>query len=160
MYRKPKAGTALIRTGLGGMKISAKGKGMLALPFLHRVEELPLTVTIIQLSFTGRDSLLCKDDATLALEAHFTIRVNTYLDDIQELVTRHGCRNAADERYVTRLFEPKLIQTLRNAGSQFTADEILKDPVAFQEEFIVLFGMDHDGFKLHDAAFDIKGRRQ
>ena len=56
-YRKTSRDVALVRTGFGGQKIVLAG-GTLALPFLHKVDELNMRTMRVEVSRTGAKSLI------------------------------------------------------------------------------------------------------
>ena len=59
-YRKASREVALIRTGLGGQKIITDG-GFLALPFLHRVSEVNMKTTRLEVVRSGEKSIITTD---------------------------------------------------------------------------------------------------
>ena len=59
-YRKTSRDVALIRTGFGGQKIVLTG-GTLALPFLHKIDEINMRTMRIEVSRTGAKSLITEE---------------------------------------------------------------------------------------------------
>ena len=57
-YRKASREVALIRTGLGGQRIITDG-GFLALPFLHRVSEVNMKTTRLEVVRSGEKPIVC-----------------------------------------------------------------------------------------------------
>ena len=59
-YRKTSRDIAIIRTGFGGQKIVLSG-GCLALPFLHKVDEVNMRTMRIEVNRSGPKSLITED---------------------------------------------------------------------------------------------------
>ena len=59
-YRKSTRDIALVRTGFGGQRIIISG-GCLALPFLHKVDEINMRTMRIDVLRTGEKSLITED---------------------------------------------------------------------------------------------------
>lgn len=56
-YRKSSRDVALVRTGFGGQRIVISG-GCLALPFLHKVDEINMRTIRVEVRRTGDKSLI------------------------------------------------------------------------------------------------------
>ena len=59
-YRKASREVALVRTGLGGQKIALDG-GCIALPFLHKVSEVNMRTSKLEIERAGSRSVITKD---------------------------------------------------------------------------------------------------
>src|SRR5678809_849603 len=78
-YRKTSRDVALIRTGFGGQKIVATG-GTLALPFLHKVDEINMRTMRIEVVRSGAKSLITEDRMRVDVELEFYLRVQPTTD--------------------------------------------------------------------------------
>ena len=70
-YRKATREVSVIRTGLGGQKIVLDG-GCIALPFLHKVSEVNMRTTRLEIERNGAKSIITRDRlrVDLHVEAH------------------------------------------------------------------------------------------
>src|SRR5215471_11023908 len=73
-YRKSTRDVALVRTGFGGQRIIISG-GCVALPFLHRIEEVNMRTLRIEVRRTGEKSLITEDRMRVDVEFEFYVRV-------------------------------------------------------------------------------------
>nr|HET7858736.1 SPFH domain-containing protein [Caldimonas sp.] len=73
-YRKSSRDVALIRTGFGGQRIVISG-GCLALPFLHKVDEVSMRTMRIEVVRAGAKSLITEDRMRVDVELEFYLRV-------------------------------------------------------------------------------------
>ena len=73
-YRKSTRDIALVRTGFGGQKVILSG-GCLALPFLHKVDEVNMRTMRIEVSRAGPKSLITEDRMRVDVELEFYLRV-------------------------------------------------------------------------------------
>ena len=71
-YRKSTRDVALVRTGFGGQKIVLSG-GCLALPFLHKVEEINMRTNRVEVRRTGDKSLITVDRIRVDVELEFYV---------------------------------------------------------------------------------------
>jgi len=69
-YRKSTREIALVRTGFGGQRILISG-GCLALPFLHRIEEINMRTLRIEVRRTAEKSLITEDRMRVDVELEF-----------------------------------------------------------------------------------------
>ena len=74
-YRKASREVALIRTGLGGQKIITDG-GFLALPFLHRVSEVNMKTTRLEVVRNAEKSVITVDRLRVDATVEFYVRVD------------------------------------------------------------------------------------
>src|SRR3954447_12508095 len=78
-YRKTSRDVAIIRTGFGGQKIVLSG-GCLALPSLHKVDEITMRTMRIEVSRAGARSLITEDRMRVDVELEFYLRVQPTID--------------------------------------------------------------------------------
>ena len=73
-YAKANRETALVRTGLGGQKVVLDG-GCLALPFLHKVAEVNMRTSKLEIERVGPASVITADRLRVDVGAEFYVRV-------------------------------------------------------------------------------------
>ena len=106
-YRKSTRDIALVRTGFGGQRILISG-GCLALPFLHKVEEINMRTLRIEVRRTGDKSVITEDRMRVDVELEFYVRVIPTADGIATAAqalgaksfTVDGIRNLLEGRFV------------------------------------------------------------
>jgi len=59
-WHKVAQGSALVKNGMGGTKVSFSG--MVVIPILHKVELMDISVKRIEIARSGEDGLICKDN--------------------------------------------------------------------------------------------------
>ena len=80
-YKKATREVALIRTGAGGQKIALEG-GFLALPIRHKVSEINMKTTKLQIERLGPKSVITLDRLRVDLAAEFYVRVDPSKDGV------------------------------------------------------------------------------
>ena len=73
-YRKATREGALVRTGLGGQRVVLDG-GCLALPFLHKVSEVNMRTSKLEIERLGPASVITRDRLRVDVGAEFYVRV-------------------------------------------------------------------------------------
>ena len=71
MYRMAVLGEALVRTGMGGTKVSFSG--MFVVPVLHKLEIMDITLKTIMISRTANEGLVCKDNMRADIKVTFFV---------------------------------------------------------------------------------------
>ncbi|WP_309400249.1 SPFH domain-containing protein [Cerasicoccus maritimus] len=80
-YHKAFAGKALVRSGLGGRKVTFDG--MFVFPGLQRISKVDITISNLSLTFTGPDNpLIAKDQQLFDLKVTLQLRVNDTPKDV------------------------------------------------------------------------------
>src|SRR5512139_557192 len=95
-YRKSTRDTALARTGFGGQKIVLSG-GCLALPFLHKIDEINMRTIRVEVRRTGDKSLITADRIRIDVELEFYVRVQPTADGIATAAQAIGSRSFTPE---------------------------------------------------------------
>src|ERR1700745_1094885 len=106
-YRKSTRDAALVRTGFGGQRILISG-GCLALPFLHKVEEINMRTLRIEVRRVGDKSVITEDRMRVDVELEFYVRVIPSAEGIATAAqalgaksfTVDGIRNLLEGRFV------------------------------------------------------------
>ena len=71
LYRKAQRGQALIRTGVGGTKVSFNGMGVI--PVLHRLETIDISLKRVEIDRTAKNGLICKDNMRADIKVAFFV---------------------------------------------------------------------------------------
>jgi uncharacterized membrane protein YqiK len=90
-YRKSTRDIALVRTGFGGQRILISG-GCLALPFLHKVEDINMRTLRIEVRRAGDKSVITEDRMRVDVELEFYVRVIPTPDGIATAAQATRCR--------------------------------------------------------------------
>lgn len=119
-YRKTSRDIALIRTGFGGQKIVLTG-GTLALPFLHKVDEINMRTLRIEVSRTGPKSLITEDRMRVDVELEFYLRVQPTVEGVATAAQAIGSKSLSPDG-VRNLLEGRFIDAIQATGATFTMD--------------------------------------
>jgi flotillin len=153
LYRKVGPETALVRSGVGGLK-AVPGGGMFVVPIMHRVEEMDLSVKRIEIARRGEAGLICKDNIRADIEVAFFVRVNNTVDDILQVAQSLGCRRASDTVALIELFDAKFSEALKTVGKRFNFVELYNERDKFKLEILSVLGTDLNGYVMDDCAID------
>lgn len=118
-YRKSSRDTALIRTGYGGQSIVLTG-GCIALPFLHRIDEINMRTVRVEVSREGNASLITEDRMRVDMVIEFYVRVAPTLKDVEtaaqavgaKYLTMDGVRNLLEGRFIDAIQAVAATQTM------------------------------------------------
>ena len=152
MYRKAKQGEALVKTGVGGIKVSFNG--MVVFPVIHRLEVMDISLKTITIERLGKDGLVCKDNMRADIKVAFFVRVNENEDAVKKVAKSVGCERASDEEALRQLFEAKFSEALKNVGKQLDFVDLYNKREEFRREIVANIGTDLNGYILDDAAID------
>ena len=112
-YRKVPQGRALVRTGMGGIKVSFTGK--IVIPIAHRSEQMDISVKRIEIDRTGQNGLICKDNMRADIKVAFFVRVNPTEADVRKVAQSIGCERASSQPAIEQLFDAKFSEALRRS---------------------------------------------
>jgi flotillin len=121
-YRKTSRDVALIRTGFGGQKIVLTG-GTLALPFLHKIDEINMRTMRIEVSRSGAKSLITEDRMRVDVELEFYLRVQPAVDGVATAAQAIGSKSLSPDG-VRNLLEGRFIDAIQAIGATFTMDSL------------------------------------
>lgn len=150
--RKVPQGSAIIRNGMGGTKVSFDRD--VVIPILHIVEAMDISVKRIEIDRSGEDGLICKDNIRADIKVAFFVRVNKETEDVKRVAQFLGCARASDEVALRTVFEPKFSEALKTVGKQFDFVELYNSREEFREQILRIIGTDLNGYVLDDAAID------
>lgn len=151
-YRKVRQGTALVRVGYGGVRVSFNG--MVVMPILHRAEIMDISVKRIEIYRHDSDGLICKDNVRADIKVAFFVRVNNVVEDVRQVAQSLGCVRASDQTALIELFDAKFSEALKTVGKQFDFVDLYTDRDRFKLEILKVIGTDLNGYVLDDAAID------
>jgi uncharacterized membrane protein YqiK len=151
-YHKTSQGQALVRTGVGGIKVSFNG--MLVIPVLHRLEVMDISLSTITIERDGKDGLVCKDNLRADIKVAFFVRVNEMVEDVKKVAQAVGCDRASSKEALRLLFDAKFSEALKTVGKKFDFVDLYNQRDEFRKEIINIIGTDLNGYVLDDAAID------
>ena len=152
-YRKVPQGTALVRTGMGGARVSTSS-GMVVVPILHRAEFMDISVKRIEIARQGEEGLICQDNLRADIKVAFFVRVNNTTHDILQVAQSLGCERASQQRALEELFDAKFSEALKTVGKKFDFVDLYNERDRFKEGIVQLIGRDLNGYVLDDSAID------
>jgi flotillin len=176
-YRKSTRDSALVRTGFGGQRILISG-GCLALPFLHRVEEINMRTVRIDVRRTAEKSLITEDRMRVDVEMEFYVRVMPSVEGIATAAqalgaksfTPDGIRNLLEGRFVDAIHAVaarETMDTLHERRAEFVGQvaELLRDNLSHNGillDSVSLTRLDQSAFSAFDEnnAFNAVGMRK
>lgn len=121
-YRKSSRDIALVRTGFGGQRIVISG-GCLALPFLHKVDEINMRTIRVEVKRTGDKSLITTDRIRVDVELEFYVRVLPSIEGIATAAQAIGSRSFNPEG-IRNLLEGRFVDALQSVAAAETMDSL------------------------------------
>ncbi|SDJ56487.1 SPFH domain-containing protein [Streptomyces indicus] len=152
LFRKVEQGKALIVSKL--RKVDVTFTGQVVLPVLHKAEVMDISVKTIEISRTGRDGLICRDNIRADIRISFFVRVNKTVDDVIKVAQAIGTARASDQATLQELFNAKFSEALKTVGKQMDFTDLYTKREELRYKIIELIGIDLNGYSLEDAAID------
>ena len=141
-YRKSTRDVAIIRTGFGGQRTVISG-GFLALPFLHKVDEINMRTIRVEVKRAGEKSLITEDRMRVDAELEFYVRVQPTIEGVataaqalgSKAFTPDGIRNMLEGRFidaVQAIAASEKMDTLHEKRAEFVGkvSSLLRDNLA------------------------------
>jgi len=128
-YQKSSRDVALIRTGFGGQSIVLSG-GCLALPFLHKVDEINMRTMRIEVARTGNKSLITGDKMRVDVELEFYLRVQPTIQGVETAAQAIGSKSLNPEG-ARNLLEGRFIDAVQAIASAEMMDKLHTDRADF-----------------------------
>jgi len=151
-YRKAQRGQALVKTGVGGTKVTFNG--MAVMPVLQRLETIDISLKRVEIDRTAKNGLICKDNMRADIKVAFFVRVNQTEEDVLRVAQSIGCERASNTDEIRALFDAKFSEALKTVGKRFDFTELYEERETFRDEIIKIIGTNLNGFVLDDAAID------
>ena len=152
IFRKARQGEALVKTGMGGTKVSFSG--ILVAPVIHKLEVMDITLKTIVISRTANEGLVCKDNMRADIKVTFFVRVNQTKEDVKQVAQSIGCARASNQQSLESLFDAKFSEALKTVGKQFDFVELYNSRDDFKQQILNIIGTDLNGYVLDDCAID------
>src|SRR5262249_22875137 len=131
-YRKSTRDLALVRTGFGGQRILISG-GCLALPFLHRVEEVNMRTLRIEVRRTAERSLITEDRMRVDVELEFYVRVVPTVEGIATAAQALGAKSFNPDG-IRNLLEGRFVDAIHAVAARQTMDSLHERRAEFVRE--------------------------
>ncbi|WP_046779593.1 flotillin family protein [Streptomyces yangpuensis] len=152
LFRKVEQGKALIVSKM--RKVDVTFTGQVVLPVLHKAEVMDISVKTIEISRTGRDGLICKDNIRADIRISFFVRVNKTVEDVIKVAQAIGTQRASDKETLQELFNAKFSEALKTVGKQLDFTDLYTMRDELRDRIINVIGTDLNGYSLEDAAID------
>ena len=160
LYHKSSPGLALIRTGGGRSLVgSAARGGIIAIPIVHHVSQIDVTLKRLMIQLNDRQGLLCRDGTRVDCEADFHLRIGEHSRDIREVAEVYGCQRATNLEALHELFDFKFTAALRCSAVKFDAKGLLAEVDNFKSAVLDSIGQDLNGFQLDEIEITFPGLR-
>ncbi|QIP85438.1 flotillin family protein [Streptomyces sp. Tu 2975] len=152
LFRKVEQGKALIVSKM--RKVDVTFTGQVVLPVLHKAETMDISVKTIDITRTGRDGLICRDNIRADIRISFFVRVNKTVEDVIKVAQAIGTARASDKETLQDLFNAKFSEALKTVGKQMDFTDLYTKRDELRDRIIQLIGTDLNGYSLEDAAID------
>ncbi|MBC3993285.1 flotillin family protein, partial [Streptomyces sp. AC563] len=152
LFRKVEQGKALIVSKTRTVDVTFTGQ--VVLPVLHKAEVMDISVKTIEISRTGRDGLICRDNIRADIRISFFVRVNKTVEDVIKVAQAIGTVRASDKATLQELFNAKFSEALKTVGKQLDFTDLYTKREELRDRIIEVIGTDLNGYSLEDAAID------
>ncbi|MFD7647077.1 flotillin family protein [Streptomyces albidoflavus] len=152
LFRKVEQGKALIVSKVRSVDVTFTGQ--VVLPVLHKAETLDISVKTLEISRTGREGLICRDNIRADIRIQFFLRVNKTVEDVIRVAQSIGTARASDAGALQEFFNAKFSEALKTVGKQLDFTDLYTQREEFRDRIIAVIGTDLNGYSLEDAAID------
>ena len=121
-YAKANREIALVRTGLGGQKVVLDG-GCLALPFLHKVAEVNMRTSKLEVERIGPASVITADRLRVDVGAEFYVRVRATEDGVATAAQALAGKTFRASELAETL-EGKLVDAVLSVAAGYTMESL------------------------------------
>ena len=152
LFRKVEQGKALIisKAKQGRRHLHRRRRAAGA----HKAEVMDISVKTIEISRTGREGLICRDNIRADIRITFFVRVNKTVEDVVKVAQADRHRRASDQETLQELFSAKFSEALKTVGKQLDFVDLYTKREEFRDQIIQVIGTDLNGYRLEDAAID------
>ncbi len=152
LFRKVEQGKALIVSKM--RKVDVTFTGQIVLPVLHKAEVMDISVKAIEITRTGKDGLICRDNIRADIRISFFVKVNKTVEDVIKVAQAVGTQRASDQITMQELFHAKFSEALKTVGKQLDFTDLYTKRDELRYRIIEVIGVDLNGYHLEDAAID------
>ncbi|MFD4574669.1 flotillin family protein [Streptomyces sp. NPDC058417] len=152
LFRKVEQGKALIVSRM--RKVDVTFTGQVVLPVLHRAEVMDISVKTIEITRTGKEGLICRDNIRADIRISFFVKVNKSVEDVIKVAQAVGTARASDRATLQELFHAKFSEALKTVGKQLDFTDLYTKREELRYRIIEVIGVDLNGYHLEDAAID------
>ncbi|QXV59438.1 flotillin family protein [Amycolatopsis sp. TNS106] len=152
LFKKVPQGKALIISKV--RRVDVTFTGAIVLPVLHKAEIMDTSVKAMEITRTGREGLICRDNIRADIRISFFVRVNKTVEDVIKVAQAIGTERASDEATLQELFNAKFSEALKTVGKQLDFVDLYTKRHEFRDQIIRVIGTDLNGYSLEDAAID------
>ena len=135
-YRKSSRDTAIIRTGFGGQRVLISG-GCLALPFLHKIDEVNMRTLRVEVKRSGEKSLITEDRMRVDVELEFYLRVQPTIEGVATAAQALGSKAFTPDG-MRNLLEGRFIDAVQAIGASRTMDALHEQRAEFVGTILAL----------------------
>ncbi len=121
-YRKATREVALVRTGSGGQRIVLDG-GCIAVPFLHKISEINMRTTKLEIERAGTKSVITKDRLRVDVGAEFYVRVDSTEEGVATAAQALAGKTFRASELADTL-EGKLVDAVLSVAAAYTMDTL------------------------------------
>lgn len=132
-YAKASLSSAIIRTGLGGMKVVLNG-GCFSLPIMHQTQRVRMGAVSFSASRLGQDALLTKDQLRADVAMEFEFKVSPTPEGVAAAAQSLGARVERSGDAIEEVLKGPLVDAMQNAAASRTLDDIHHDRASFTRD--------------------------
>ena len=139
-YRKATREVALVRTGLGRQAIVLDG-GCIALPFLHRVSEINMRTSRLEIERVGPRSVITSDRLRVDVVAEFYVRVDATERGVTTAAQALGGKTFRASDLADTL-EAKLVNVVLSVAAGYTMDSLQDERAKYTADVSTMLAED------------------
>lgn len=151
-YERVEQGTALVRGGVGGARVSFSG--MLVYPVIHCLEVVDITAKKIVVTFSERESLATKDNMPVDVKIGFVVRIGPTPKDVLDACRWLGAAEAGDSEVLKEMFLPRFSQAVKTTVHRHNYEQLQYETEAFRQDVLDLVGNNLHGFIIESVDVD------
>ena len=151
-YRKATREGALVRTGLGGQRVVLDG-GCLALPFLHRVSEVNMRTSKLEIERLGPHSVITRDRLRVDVGAEFHVRVEATQEGVATAAQALAGKTFRASELAETL-EGKLVDAVLSVAAGYSMESLQDERAKYTTDVSRMLGEDlaQNGLRLESVS--------
>ena len=151
-YRKATREGALVRTGLGGRRVVLDG-GCLALPFLHKVSEVNMRTSKLEIERLGSHSVITKDRLRVDVGAEFHVRVEATEEGVATAAQALAGKTFRASELAETL-EGKLVNAVLSVAAGYSMESLQDERAKYTSDVSRILGEDlaQNGLRLESVS--------